>query len=546
MKTMNRILFVTIASLLLCGSVFAQRQGQHDVIENSFALSNQIMGVESTSPVRFGPAYPWVRPVNMQNSMVMYAQILIDGVLVTDYDRWEVGAFCNGECRDDQSEFYYIEPDQRYIMMFTIAGNDDDEGEEIEFYLYDKTNQEVVEAIGYPSTDFTFTNNARIGEIWAPIALNFVTKQTFTKDIGGYGSDNNPGGYYLIASPIGEVSPEEVTNMLVNNYDFYYFDQTPELEWINYKGEDGSFNLVSGKGYLYANSNDVTLTFTGFPYHGDGQVSLVKDSNASLSGWNLVGNPFAQAAYITKPFYTMNAAGDEIISVSGNFIEPMEGVFVIAEEDGEDFTFSTEAPSKTTPALVIDVNQNRGYAIDRAILCFGGEQELPKLQLHESSTKLFIQQDNVDYAVVRSEEMGEMPVSFKPSKDGNYTLVFISQEVTFNYLHLIDNLTGKDVDLLENPSYNFDAKATDYAHRFKLVFATGNAEEDSFAFCSNGNFIINNDGEATLQVIDVTGRIMSNEVISGSCSKQISVAPGVYMLRLINGNNVKVQKVVVK
>ena len=42
------------------------------------------------------------------------------------------------------------------------------------------------------------------------------------------------------------------------------------------------------------------------------------------------------------------------------------------------------------------------------------------------------------------------------------------------------------------------------------------------------------------------GRILSNETISGSCSKAINVAPGVYMLRLVNGNDVKVQKIVVR
>jgi hypothetical protein len=47
-------------------------------------------------------------------------------------------------------------------------------------------------------------------------------------------------------------------------------------------------------------------------------------------------------------------------------------------------------------------------------------------------------------------------------------------------------------------------------------------------------------------VIDVNGRILSSETVSGCVSKAISAAPGVYMLRLINGDNMKVQKVVVK
>jgi hypothetical protein len=108
-------------------------------------------------------------------------------------------------------------------------------------------------------------------------------------------------------------------------------------------------------------------------------------------------------------------------------------------------------------------------------------------------------------------------------------------------------MTGADVNLLQTPVYTFNAQTTDYASRFKLVFATGNnSNEDSFAFFSNGNFIINNDGEAMLQVVDVMGRILKSETINGSASINVNAAPGVYMLRLINGDNMKVQKVVVK
>ena len=119
-------------------------------------------------------------------------------------------------------------------------------------------------------------------------------------------------------------------------------------------------------------------------------------------------------------------------------------------------------------------------------------------------------------------------------------------------------MNGNDVDLLQTPHYTFDAKSTDFASRFTLVFATGNDNDDTFAFFNNGVWIINNDGEATLQVVDnndgeatlqvvdALGRVLSSESISGSTSKAINVAPGVYMLRLINGDKVKVQKIVVK
>ena len=143
--------------------------------------------------------------------------------------------------------------------------------------------------------------------------------------------------------------------------------------------------------------------------------------------------------------------------------------------------------------------------------------------------------------------MGEMPVSFKAENNGTYNLSVNAEEVSFAYLHLIDNMTGNDVDLLQTPSYSFEANTTDYANRFKLVFATGNnGDDDTFAFFNNGSFVINNEGNATVQVIDVNGRILSSETINGCANLNVKAAAGVYMIRLVNGDNVKVQKVVVR
>ena len=372
---------------------------------------------------------------------------------------------------------------------------------------------------------------------------------TITKRIYGYASEQN-GGWYLIASPLNRaVAPSNVGNMLANEYDLYRFNQGAELEWENYKVHTNDFVLEPGKGYLYANSITVDLTFTGEPYNSDGRVTLTKtDSVAGLDcpGMNLVGNPFNQIAYLedNRPFYTMQN-NLILLSVTSNSIEPMEGIFVDAAEDGEILTFTTNPNSKGA-MVVMDVSRGRGV-VDRAIVRFGEGRTLSKFQLDRNSTKVYIPQDGKDYAVVSAGEMGEMPVNFKAGENGTYTMSFGAEGVEFNYLHLIDNMTGKDIDLLQTPSYSFDATVADYESRFRLVFATGTADDnDSFAFYSNGNWIIGNEGEATLQVVDVTGRILSSETVNGSVSKTINAASGVYMLRLINGDNVKVQKIVVR
>ena len=386
--------------------------------------------------------------------------------------------------------------------------------------------------------------------------------EAYTLDITGYGDSD--GGWNLIASPLAEsIAATEVGNLVAetaSDFDLYRFNQAANMEWENWKQEESEhyhFNLESGQGYLYASKEDVTLIFTGEPYSDNGEVRLSKTTGVDFEGWNLVGNPFSDTAYIERPFYIMNSSGSEIIAaadVEQNSIAPMEGVFVIATEDGETLTFTTEAPSKSGKGLALNLSQGRGV-IDRAIVRFGEGQQLPKFQLRESSTKVYIPQDNKDYAVVNVGRDAmhcvstEIPVHFKARENGVYTLTvsetFSSQLSAFSYLHLIDNLTGNDVDLLETQSYTFEAKVTDYASRFKLVFATGDADNsEDFAFISNGNIIIN--GEGTLQVIDVLGRVIVPVDGRTRCVPTDAMSAGVYVLRLINGEDVKTQKIVIK
>ena len=135
---------------------------------------------------------------------------------------------------------------------------------------------------------------------------------TKTMDIVGYGS--NAGGYKLIASPVASVTPSADNGFLTSEYDLYAFDQAEADEWRNYKAS--SFNLVSGKGYLYASSTATTLTFVGQPYNGNGLVTLDYTEGADLAGWNLIGNPYATAATLSQPFYRLAEGGSEVSAES--------------------------------------------------------------------------------------------------------------------------------------------------------------------------------------------------------------------------------------
>ena len=76
--------------------------------------------------------------------------------------------------------------------------------------------------------------------------------------------------------------------------------------------------------------------------------------------------------------------------------------------------------------------------------------------------------------------------------------------------------------------------------------ASEGACEPGFAYFNGSNWTVNNTGDATLQVVDVMGRVLSSETLSGNATVSLNQPAGVYMLRLVNGNDVKVQKVVVQ
>jgi hypothetical protein len=398
---------------------------------------------------------------------------------------------------------------------------------------------------------------------WSEIGTFTTLYLGYELTINGYGDDNTvKTGWNLIASPV-TVNPADAIDlytqqrMIDGEFDLYYFDQTGGTngkEWKNWKNEGGDgyhFNLEPGKGYLYAHDTSREFIFTGTPYSGSGVIPLEYTANKPLSGWNLIGNPFAGTANLPNglSYYTLNEGGSELAAGTAATIGAMEAIFVKANGENESVTFTAQsrnAEGNANAILALNLTSNSNGLIDRAIVRFDEGSTLPKFMINENHTKIYIPQDGEDYAVVNAENQGELPLNFKAEKNGNYTLSFSNENVEFGYLHLIDNMTGTDVDLLANPSYSFEAKTYDYTSRFKLVFATGNASDDNFAFFSNGELVINNEGNAVLQVIDVNGRILKSESINGCASVKVDAAPGVYMLRLINGENVKVQKVVVE
>ena len=199
------------------------------------------------------------------------------------------------------------------------------------------SNEELVAALG---PNWRITDNLVVPAWILP----------FNKAIAGYGTGN--GGWHLIASPVyGTLNPTTVDNMIANTatfYDLYRFKPSHEgNEWENYKA-DSTFMLEAGKGYLYANKNNVTLTFSGTPYIGNRyEIALVYDSTDYQKCWNLVGNPFDGNATLDRPYYVLSAGGLDINPepISANTpIPPCTAVFVKAVAAGDKAVFTKVTP----------------------------------------------------------------------------------------------------------------------------------------------------------------------------------------------------------
>ena len=429
-------------------------------------------------------------------------------------------------------------------------------------YVFSSTSSNLVIYVPYESLSAyqSATNWSSHASKMQPMAY---------KSIAGYGTGN--GNWAFIASPLTttDLAPTVVDNMIPTNgnYDLYSFDQSEANEWRNYKAN--TFNLINGQGYLYANAEDANLIFKGeFNEDATKEVGLTYDEGKEFAGWNLVGNPFPVQAYANRSYYAMNSAGTAIEPTavsSATAIPVCTGVMVKAEstETNPQVTFSTTAPNNQPNQGLIQIAvaqcNTRGASVqDKAIVSFNAGDQLGKFVFNEDNSRLYIPHNHHDYAVVYAEKQGEVPVNFKAADHGSYTISVSTENTEMRYLHLIDNFTGADVDLLalrqaqEPAEYTFEAKTTDYASRFRLVFSTDDENGAStgsatFAFIdASGNIIIITDGSGTytLQVIDVMGRVLVSRDGVHSVSTN-GMTPGVYVLRLINGDNVKAQKIVI-
>ena len=371
---------------------------------------------------------------------------------------------------------------------------------------------------------------------------------TMQKSIAAYTStlDN----YYFVASPI--VGGTATTSMASGEYDLYGFDQTQDKEeWQNH--EVGSFSLSQGQAYLYANSAATTLSFTGTVSKSDAayNVAVSNVDGHAFSGFNLVGNPFTCNASVSgaKSYYQLNTANDgEVIIINNPVVAPCTGIFAVVENDANVSFTKTSSTANVTRSSESVFNielSHDGKLTDRAYLSVNGESNVKKLNLRENSSKIFFMAGRERVAKTAANGLSTLPLYFEAESNGTYTIRINMENLSCGYLHLIDNLTGADVDMIANNSYSFQANINDYSCRFKLVFsATGIEEgyENNDFVIVDGKRLFISEVEGQVDIIDMMGRTISSQTVNGSYDQTLEVSAGIYFVRA----NGMVQKVVLK
>lgn len=382
------------------------------------------------------------------------------------------------------------------------------------------------------------------------------------KSIEAADSKDDVYGWYTIASPVNEPNITGATNLITMNgenptYDLLMYDE-PNHYWRNYRSETTSTyfagdKMVNGRGYLYRNANKVTVEFTG-PIHSGNVTCSVTNSGGLLPGFNLIGNPFTHditfsnislsAGSALTGGYVLNKAGSwsAILADEDASIKPCQGVLVQVSKSAT-ATISHTAPARKASDDFISFAVANSQYEDVAFALFGEGSGLSKID-HQNPDipMIYIHQDDEDYAIATMEDDTKtFNLDFVAKTTGNYTLS-VKPEGKFSYIHVIDKVTGEEIDMLREKEYSFIASVTDDADRFIVCLEHfDDADGTVFAYQSGTDIVVVGEGE--LQVFDVMGRLVAKQYVNGvETWRAASVQTGVYILRL----NDKTQKMVIR
>lgn len=372
-------------------------------------------------------------------------------------------------------------------------------------------------------------------------------------------------GWKLISSPTttpGQAyeSFESVTYLTASGYLLYNYDEENRI-WRSSQTTGHTYSTLNvGQGYLYGNSTGTAIEFTGnvnsaASYSID--LSYNEKDSDNLAGFNLIGNPFSHeiawsngvtltGESISNGYYKIDGEGFSATLCTEN-IAPLQGILVKANATDQSVTFNNVMPlAKGEQAnhdnIMFKVENSE--CSDVAYALFDKGYGLNKISHRgDMVPMLYIPQNGENYAIAMMDDNTKtFNLGFEAKTTAKYTLTYKAKG-EFNYLHVIDRMTGEDIDMLLEGEYSFVGSPQDDNNRFivRLGYLPNYDDngEDTFAYQNGSDIVVSGEGE--LQIFDVMGRKVASITINGVETVNIPTQ-GVYIMKL----NEKTQKIVVR
>ena len=383
-------------------------------------------------------------------------------------------------------------------------------------------------------------------------------------------------------------------------YDLYLWDEPKSCwkyilntKWDSLNTRGNYFNVA--RGYLYSvQTSNPTKMFAGKLNNGSVSYPLkYASTDATLKGFNLVGNPYPssidwQASGWTRTALVTSGSGNDMWifnpssqnygvcnSASGSsgtngvtrYIAPMQGFFVRAAGVGTlGMTNAVRTHSDANAwkgaqlnpdVLSVVVQSERDQTADEVRILFrypANEKGAAKLfSPVTTAPSLYLTAAGAKYTVrylTDTVAYPQVPVHFKPGADGTYSLSVNFEPGAFKIV-LLEDLQKKVVqDLTTQSSYRFSSLKTDAANRFVLHFALvkGQASNELPArIYSTGTQIFVDltrvTGDTHVSVYDVLGRKLYEEQLQGEAQYPLNYNPAGRALLLIQLQNPQGQMV---
>jgi M6 family metalloprotease-like protein len=401
-------------------------------------------------------------------------------------------------------------------------------------------------------------------------------------------------GWHLLSSPVAMqlISPA-FTVSPASDYDFYAWDESSNY-WVNYKNQSGgggsspffdvvnvSLNFNVGAGYLVGYNIQSTKYFTGNLNDDDVVITGLGISSGNNKGWHLLGNPFP-SAIIWDNSWTKTNIGNVIniwnelgksysplIADDGNPIPMANGFMVQVSSSPGSITIPAASRVHHSQAWY----KESGYPVLRLLA-----RNLDKPSFQESQVRFNpAATENFDpdhdgrflpgyapqfYSVVEGEKLMvnslpeireglEIPFVFIRNTGENFSIE-MNPDGFPESVWLIDKKLSVTHNMSKSPVYAFRAYEGDDQHRFILKFGinddSGLSDHDGLQAYTYGAviYVFNPGNNGVAEVYNLQGKIVMNWIIhQGLQSRKTVLAPGTYIVRMINNDETASSKVVV-